>query len=108
MTERTRGVIAAYVNDHPGQGPAQISTGTGLSRELVKKTVRRMAGDSQLRADGKGHYFPGSPCALSLATVPAGDTPDRWRCACCHWPQAVGSVDRCEFCGWPKSGTVPK
>jgi hypothetical protein len=126
MTERTRGVIAAYVKDHPGQGPAQISTGTGLPRELVKKTVRRMVGDSKLRADGKGHYYAGSRRTLSLVTVPAsvpaedteqgdttagvasGDTAGSWRCSCCHWLQAVATVQACEFCGAPSDWGKPR
>ena len=103
MTKRTRDVIAAYVKDHPGQGPAQIASGTGLPRELVKKTVQRMTGDSQLRADGKGHYYAATQRALSLVTVPAPVTaeeaPARWRCGCCHHLQAVATVRACEFCG---------
>jgi hypothetical protein len=30
-----------------------------------------------------------------------------WRCACCHWLQAVANVEHCEFCGWPREREEP-
>lgn len=132
VTERTRGVIAAYVRAHPGASPAVIAEGAGLSRELVKKSLQRMAASGELRADGRGHYFAGGRRHVSpvtprgdngdtgkaTATVPANDrgaaSPAvvagddaapavRWPCACCGWRQMQSGADRCEACGWPRS-----
>lgn len=54
----TRATILRYIRDHPATGPTAIATGTGLERELVKKTCQRMADDGQLRAETGGKYHP--------------------------------------------------
>lgn len=53
----TRRKILAFVRLHDGSKPAEIAIGTGLSREVVKQTCRRMADDSQLDTDNQGRYF---------------------------------------------------
>jgi AAA domain len=63
----TRRKILAWTRDHPGDRPSQIALGTGIDRELVKKTVVRMASDGQLDTDHQGRYFPPQP------TVPIPD-----------------------------------
>lgn len=53
----TRRKILEWLRAHPGDKPAAIALGTGLNRELVKKTATRMAGDGKLDTDHQGRYF---------------------------------------------------
>lgn len=53
--------ILAYLRLHDGSKPSEIAIGTGLTRDLVKQTCIRMAGDSQLETDGNGRYFAPPP-----------------------------------------------
>lgn len=53
----TAATILAHLRSNEGEGPKQISDGTGLSYGLVKKTVARMADKGQLDTDGRGRYF---------------------------------------------------
>jgi hypothetical protein len=57
----TRAAILGYVRAHPGIGPTKIAEGTGLGKDLVKRTVRRMVDDGQLADDGRGHYTAAAP-----------------------------------------------
>jgi hypothetical protein len=53
----TRRKILEWLRGHPGDKPAAIALGTGLNRELVKKTAARMAADSKLDTNHQGSYF---------------------------------------------------
>lgn len=53
----TRSAILAYVRQHEGATPKQITHGAGLDYGLTKKTCKRMADDGQLDTDGHGAYF---------------------------------------------------
>jgi hypothetical protein len=64
----TRRKILAWIREHPGDRPAAIAIGTGLNKELIKKTAVRMANDSQLDTDHQGRYFPPAP-AIELPDV---------------------------------------
>ena len=57
----TRRKILDWIRDHPGDKPAAIAIGTGLNRDLVKKTAGRMADARQLDTDHQGRYFPPQP-----------------------------------------------
>jgi hypothetical protein len=47
---------------------------------------------------------PGVPDGEHGDSSPAG----RWVCSWCSWRQARPEVLACEFCGWPRSRTVPR
>jgi hypothetical protein len=67
----TRRAILTYITANDGSTPKQIADGTGLDRQLVKKTVLRMAADDQLDRDStRGRYFVPSPIAISVPAVP--------------------------------------
>lgn len=61
----TRQKILAFVREHDGARPKEISLGTGLDYELVKKTCYRMSDGGQLDTDNRGRYFPPAPPAPS-------------------------------------------
>jgi hypothetical protein len=54
--ERRR--ILEAVRETPGLGPKAIAERSGLSYDVVKQLVRRMAEAAQLDTDGNGHYSP--------------------------------------------------
>lgn len=54
----TRTTILRHLREHPGQGPAEISTATGITSSLVKQTCHRMAKEGQLKASPAGKYSP--------------------------------------------------
>jgi hypothetical protein len=63
----TRAAILAYVREHPGSTPREISGGTGIGYETAKKTCARMLDDGQVNADGTGRYSaPGTAGAPAL------------------------------------------
>lgn len=78
----TRRKILAWVTDHEGDTPTQISEGTGVSLATVKQTVRRMVDDDQLDTDGEGHYLPRlslspmSPMSPNPSDGDSGDSGD--------------------------------
>jgi hypothetical protein len=66
--DETRRKILLYVRANEGSAPKAIAEGTGLSHELVKKTVQRMSNDGQLDTDGHGRYL------IPVPTVPDDQT----------------------------------
>lgn len=61
----TRRKILDWIRGHEGDRPAAIALGTGLDRELVKKTAQRMTDDGQLDTGEHGRYFTPKPLAMS-------------------------------------------
>jgi hypothetical protein len=74
ILEPTRAAIYKYLEAHGDAAPKQISDGTGLDYENVKKTCRRMVEGGQLETDGAGRYRPLS--LLSLDPNAAGQSPN--------------------------------
>ena len=67
----TRRAVLDYITANDGSTPKQITDGTGLDYELVKKTAARMAADGQLEKDRKrGRYFIPAPVAVAVPAVP--------------------------------------
>jgi hypothetical protein len=74
LVGETRAKILGHLRTYPGHTPRHIADGTGLSYELVKKTVKRVADDVQVLTDGQGHYR----AVPAVPAVPvAGQTPDQ-------------------------------
>jgi DNA-binding transcriptional ArsR family regulator len=137
-TGRTRAAILGWLRKHPGSTPAQIADGISMSRQMVRKALRRMAADGLVRVVGtRGHYFvrrgslslvtelgdnpvrdtcdgdTSEPARDALSDIPQAEAPvpgdtAPWRCPQCGWRQAVGTVASCEACGCPRSRTVPR
>jgi hypothetical protein len=72
----TRRTILNAITKAPGSTPTAIANATGLSLDLVKQTVRRMAEDDQLHNDGKGHYSVGDSVGDSVTAVTVSPTLD--------------------------------
>jgi hypothetical protein len=71
LTEQRR-QIATAVRDKEGIGPKQIAEDTGLSHDVVKHLVLKMADDGTLDTDGSGRYF--TPHSLrSLRSLDGGE-----------------------------------
>lgn len=73
----TRAVVLAYLREHPGATPKEVSDGTGQDRSLVRRTCARMADDQQLRRTVNGRYFPADTPdpPIGVPSVPASQTP---------------------------------
>ena len=63
--------VLAYIREHEGARPKQISDDLNLDYELTKKTCKRMEEDQQLDTDGRGRYFPPRPAVPAVPGVPA-------------------------------------
>jgi hypothetical protein len=92
--EPTRKALLEYLTDHPGSAPKQISQGTGLEYELVKKTARRMLEDGQLDASNGRYRLPGD------TRDPLGSVP--------HVPGVPAAGQSPLFSGTPLSLGVPE
>jgi len=72
----TRMAVLAYIREHEGARPKQISDDLELDYELTKKTCKRMEDDRQLDSDGRGRYFapysgvPGVPGVPAASQAP--------------------------------------
>jgi hypothetical protein len=55
--ETRRQIMNCLRAGHDGAKPADVARATGLSHDLVKKTMQRMAGDSQLEKGTAGRYY---------------------------------------------------
>ena len=68
----TRAAILRYVREHPASTPKEITGGTSLAYETVRKTCARMATDGQLTVDAASRYAApgGAPDAGGVPGVP--------------------------------------
>jgi DNA-binding MarR family transcriptional regulator len=57
LSDERRSILAA-LRDTEGLGPKQIAEASGVTHDVVKHLVRKMAEDGQIDTDGNGHYFP--------------------------------------------------
>lgn len=73
VAETRRAILEALDDARQQMTPTQVAEVTGIGVELVKKTLQRMAKDSQVAPAGSGTYVP-----LSLVSPesPAGDIGD--------------------------------
>jgi hypothetical protein len=69
----TRAAILRYVREHPGVTPKEITGGTSLGYDTVRKTCARMATDGQLSADASSRYS--APTAGAVPGVPSVPAP---------------------------------
>jgi hypothetical protein len=67
----TRMAVLAYIREHEGARPKQVSDDLGLDYELTKKTCKRMDEDGQLDTDGRGRYFAPHSAVPAVPAVPA-------------------------------------
>jgi AAA domain-containing protein len=67
----TRMAVLAYIREHEGARPKQVSDDLGLDYELTKKTCKRMDEDGQLDTDGRGRYFAPLSAVPAVPAVPA-------------------------------------
>ncbi len=73
----TRMAVLAYIREHEGARPKQVSDDLKLDYELTKKTCKRMEEDQQLDTDGRGRYFAPRPGVPGVPGVPgAGQAPE--------------------------------
>ena len=67
----TRMAVLAYIREHEGARPKQVSDDLHLDYELTKKTCKRMEEDQQLDTDGRGRYFAPRSAVPGVPAVPA-------------------------------------
>jgi hypothetical protein len=76
LADTRRQIILALGDDE--MTPAQIALAAGIDRELVKKTLQRMASDHDVEPMGKGRYrcprVPVSPVPALWGQRDSGDT----------------------------------
>jgi hypothetical protein len=68
----TRAAILRYVREHPASPPKEITGGTSIAYETVRKTCARMATDGQLTVDAASRYTApgGTPDTGGVPGVP--------------------------------------
>ena len=60
LSDERRRILAA-VRAEDGIGPKAIAEASGVSHDVVRQLVRKMADDGQLDTDNAGHYFAPTP-----------------------------------------------
>lgn len=71
----TRQKILAFVAEHVSARPAEVALGTGLDKELTKKTMQRMRYDGQLDTEGNGNYFIPARVPVGVPLSPEAPNP---------------------------------
>jgi hypothetical protein len=110
--------VTRYAIQHPaGISPTAVAAALGITDAAARTYLARGVASGQIARLARGLYGPppakrntAAARPRHLAAVPDvtddernSATATRWRCPDCGWRQAIGSVELCEICGWPRS-----